>query len=254
MIMMKRSATRETITGGSSAPPARQALILSQYTPSGQVNKPDAAGETLRVVWRQSQTKAETSRWWRTTPSESKDDEITQEAATGGEDTPPARQVFDSDTPILENTDEPIIEIHTTENTQMPANANIDATKAKPTRQGKRERRHAKDTTTARAKRPEHEQLTGEGQISPARQVPTAADIPSEAPDETPTVADQQHRQKPSALRRRAIVERRDARQRKGEEREKLEAIAQREAAGWLGREESSAGNIPRRSDEHGGR
>ncbi|KAJ7202744.1 hypothetical protein C8J57DRAFT_1675000, partial [Mycena rebaudengoi] len=170
MTMTKRPAMRETITGGSSAPPARQALLHSKSTPLGQVNKPDVTGETLRAVWRQSRTNAEKSRWWRTTAPEPNEDENTREAATGGEDTPPTRQVRDSDTHISENADEVIIEIHTPEETQTPASDNADATKAKSTRPGKRERRRNKATITNREKQRKREQLTGEGQLSPARQ------------------------------------------------------------------------------------
>ncbi|KAJ7265597.1 hypothetical protein C8J57DRAFT_1229827 [Mycena rebaudengoi] len=89
MTTTEEPATRETITGGSSAPPARQAPLHFKSTPLGQVNKPDVTGEALRAVWRQSRTNAEKSRWWRTTSPETKEDETTREAATGGEDKPP---------------------------------------------------------------------------------------------------------------------------------------------------------------------
>ncbi|KAJ7252248.1 hypothetical protein C8J57DRAFT_1665076 [Mycena rebaudengoi] len=120
----------------------------------GQVNKPNVTGEALRAVWRQSRTNAEKSRWWRTTSPETKEDETTREAATGGE-TPlflaPARKniynwlirVLDYGGVWVED---------------LPRGGFI----------------RDKATITDREKQREREQQTGEDQLSPARQQQTS--------------------------------------------------------------------------------
>ncbi|KAJ7325427.1 hypothetical protein DFH08DRAFT_817107 [Mycena albidolilacea] len=77
----------QTITRGSRAPPTRQAPSPAPCTPVEQIDQPDITGQQLREHWRHKNSDRD---WWRTPPSAA---DITQEDATGGRDTPPARQV-----------------------------------------------------------------------------------------------------------------------------------------------------------------
>ncbi|KAJ7292180.1 hypothetical protein C8J57DRAFT_1212584 [Mycena rebaudengoi] len=232
MTMMRRTAMRETITGGSSAPPARQAPFPLQHTSLEQDNKLDVTGNALRAVWRQSQTDAEKRRWWRTAPLESKNNEITREADTGGKDTPP-RGKFPTQIPPHARTRMSQLQKFICQKNQQP------------TRRGKSERRRDKAKSTNCKKQREREQLMGEGQLSPARQRQTSRTNRSTAPS-----GGEQLRKGG----RRGRGKGKSGRSRKRQCKGKQQRVQRRSFQGWLGRKASSGGSIPRRNDWHGGR
>jgi hypothetical protein len=104
IMMMAGPASRETITGGSSAPPVRQAPSPAPCTPVEQTDQPEITGQQLREHWRH---KNSDRGWWRMPPSGA---DTTQEEAMGGRNTPPARQVQILSIPD-ENTGEHIVGI-----------------------------------------------------------------------------------------------------------------------------------------------
>ncbi|KAJ7126666.1 hypothetical protein C8R46DRAFT_1237350 [Mycena filopes] len=207
MTMRAGPATRATITGGSSAPPARQAPFPAPSTSVEQVDQqefPQPSPPTDRDA-------ASDSDWWRA-PSPVLD--RMRKDAAGGRDTPPTRQVQIPLVVRIEDADE-----HSTDTTEYAETrqglADESVHGAAPrvrltrSRVGRRERERARSC--------KHELQTGVNKNTPARQVHSAPAVFPISLDNTPQTDNKQPRLTSSTQRRLAIAERRLRKQREME-------------------------------------
>ncbi|KAJ7210145.1 hypothetical protein GGX14DRAFT_626524 [Mycena pura] len=222
------TATRANVSGGSRAPPARQAPPTADPAPREQIDQPVPTDVSAPKAG--NKASARTSNWWRaglgtasTAPTHGTDG--------GGEDAPPTRQVPEHMLPLPVYPDEhPVTGEKAVDDLPMQTASGTEIREAQPSadKRAKRKRggRREKERKRADAQDPpaQKEELASSGGLD------RAADV-GEEKDGKRGAQNAYARAGSSAQRRRAIAARREERRRKGEELERAEAAAQRRAA-----------------------